>query len=42
MNLQQLRYLNEVVRCGLKVSEAAGTLDTSQPNISKQIRQLAD
>jgi len=40
MNLQQLRYFNEIVRRGLKVSEAAGALYTSQPNISKQIRQL--
>ena len=40
MNLQQLRYLNEIVRRGLKVSEAANALYTSQPNISKQVRQL--
>lgn len=40
MNLQQLRYFNEVVRRGLKVSDAADALYTSQPNISKQIRQL--
>jgi LysR family transcriptional regulator, cys regulon transcriptional activator len=37
MNLQQLRYVAEVVRCGLSVSEAASQLDTSQPGISKQI-----
>ena len=40
MNLQQLRYFNEIVRRGLNVSEAAGALYTSQPNISKQIKQL--
>ena len=40
MNLQQLRYFNEIVRRGLNVSDAAGALYTSQPNISKQIKQL--
>ncbi|MBY0575902.1 MAG: CysB family HTH-type transcriptional regulator [Gallionellaceae bacterium] len=40
MNLQQLRYFNEIVRRGLKISDAADTLYTSQPNISKQIKQL--
>lgn len=42
MNLNQLRYLREVARNGLKVSEAAETLFTSQPGISKQIRLLED
>lgn len=42
MNLQQLRFLNEVVRQGLNISEAAGVLYTSQPGISKQIRLLED
>jgi LysR family cys regulon transcriptional activator len=42
MNLQQLRYLNEIVRQGLNISGAADTLFTSQPGISKQIRQLED
>ena len=42
MNLQQLRYLREVARNGLKVSEAAETLFTSQPGISKQIRLLEE
>jgi LysR family transcriptional regulator, cys regulon transcriptional activator len=42
MKLQQLRYLREVVRCGLNVSEAAHALYTSQPGISKQIRLLED
>lgn len=40
MKLQQLRYLIEVVRQGLNVSEAAVALHTSQPGISKQIRLL--
>ncbi len=40
MNLQQLRYVHEVARCGLNVSEAAEALFTSQPGVSKQIRQF--
>ncbi len=40
MNLQQLRYVFEVARRGLNVSEAAEALFTSQPGVSKQIRQL--
>ena len=42
MKLQQLRYLVEVARCGLNVSEAADALFTSQPGVSKQIRLLED
>ena len=42
MKLQQLRYLTEVVRRGLNVSEAAAALHTSQPGISKQIRSLEE
>jgi len=42
MKLQQLKYLREVVRRGLNVSEAAEALYTSQPGISKQIRLLED
>lgn len=42
MNLNQLRYLREVAHNGLKVSEAAETLFTSQPGISKQIRLLEE
>lgn len=42
MKLQQLRYLCEVVKQDLNVSDAAGALFTSQPGISKQIRQLED
>lgn len=40
MNLQQLRYLREVARRGLNVSEAAAALHTSQPGVSRQIRLL--
>lgn len=40
MKLQQLRYLREVAKRGLNVSEAAAALFTSQPGVSKQIRQL--
>lgn len=42
MKLQQLRYLREVVKQGLNVSEAAEALYTSQPGISKQIRLLEE
>ena len=42
MKLQQLRYLREVAKCGLNLSVAAAALHTSQPGISKQIRQLED
>lgn len=40
MKLQQLRYLCEVAKRGLNLSEAAEALYTSQPGISKQIRML--
>ena len=40
MNLQQFRYITEVARRGLNVSEAAVALHTSQPGVSKQIRLL--
>jgi LysR family cys regulon transcriptional activator len=40
MNLQQLRYIHEVARRGLNVSDAAEALFTSQPGVSKQIRLL--
>jgi LysR family cys regulon transcriptional activator len=42
MKLQQLKYLREVVRRGLNVSEAAEALHTSQPGVSKQIRLLEE
>jgi LysR family cys regulon transcriptional activator len=42
MNLQQLRYIQEVARRGFSVSEAALALHTSQPGVSRQIRLLED
>jgi LysR family transcriptional regulator, cys regulon transcriptional activator len=42
MNLQQLRYVSEVVRRDLNVSDAARALHTSQPGVSKQIRGLEE
>ena len=42
MNLQQIKYLCAVVDHGLNVSVAAEALFTSQPGISKQVRQLED
>ncbi len=42
MKLQQLRYIVEIERRGLNVSEAAEALFTSQPGISKQVRLLED
>jgi LysR family cys regulon transcriptional activator len=42
VNLQQVKYLCAVVDHGMNVSDAAEALYTSQPGISKQIRQLED
>ena len=42
MNLQQLHFLNEIVRNDLKISKAAESLYISQPGISKQIKQLEE
>ena len=42
MNLQQLRYVHEVARRNLSISEAAAALHTSQPGVSKQIRLLEE
>jgi LysR family cys regulon transcriptional activator len=42
MKLQQLRYIVEIQRQGLNVSEAAEVLYTSQPGISKQVKLLED
>ncbi|HLX24732.1 MAG TPA: LysR family transcriptional regulator, partial [Usitatibacter sp.] len=42
MNLQQFRYVSEVAKRGLNVSEAASALHTSQPGVSKQIRSLEE
>ena len=40
MKLHQLRYISEVASRDLNVSEAAESLFTSQPGVSKQIRLL--
>ncbi|MSQ70898.1 MAG: CysB family HTH-type transcriptional regulator [Betaproteobacteria bacterium] len=40
MNFQQLRYVREAVRQGLNLTEAAKKLFTSQPGVSKQVREL--
>jgi LysR family cys regulon transcriptional activator len=42
MKLQQLKYIWEVAHHDLNVSATAQSLYTSQPGISKQIRQLED
>ena len=42
MKLQQLRYAVSVVRNDLNITQTAQSLYTSQPGISKQIRQLED
>ncbi|MBI5919413.1 MAG: HTH-type transcriptional regulator CysB [Nitrosomonadales bacterium] len=42
MNLQQLRYLQEIARRDLNISQAADALYTSQPGISKQIKLLEE
>ena len=42
MNIQQLRYICGVVDHGLNISDAANALYTSQPGVSKQIRQLEE
>ena len=42
MKSQQLVYVREVARSNLNVSKASKTLFTSQPGISKQIRQLEE
>ena len=42
MNFQQLRYVRETVRRNLNLTEAARALHTSQPGVSKQIRELEE
>lgn len=42
MKLQQLRYICEVARQNLNLSQAADALHTSQPGISKQVKSLED
>lgn len=40
MNLQQLRYLREIVRSDLNLTRAAERLHTSQPGISRRMLEL--
>jgi LysR family transcriptional regulator, cys regulon transcriptional activator len=42
MNFQQLRSVREAVRCGFNLTEVAKALHTSQPGVSRQIRELED
>ena len=42
MNFQQLRSVREAVRHGFNLTEVAGALHTSQPGVSRQIRELED
>lgn len=42
MKLHQLRYIREVAKRNLNISEAAETLHTSQPGVSKQIQLLEE
>ena len=40
MNLQQIRYVREIARHKLNLSAAAEALHTSQPGVSRQVREL--
>lgn len=40
MNLQQIRYVREIARQKLNLSAAAVALHTSQPGVSRQVREL--
>jgi LysR family cys regulon transcriptional activator len=42
MNFQQLRAVRETARCGFNLTEVAAVLHTSQPGISRQIRELEE
>jgi LysR family cys regulon transcriptional activator len=42
MNFQQLRSVRETVRCGFNLTEVAAALHTSQPGVSRQVRELED
>lgn len=42
MQLHQLRYIREIVRNNLSISEAAKALKTSQPSVSNQLQQLEE
>ena len=42
MNFQQLRSVREAVRSGFNLTDASIALHTSQPGVSRQIRELED
>lgn len=42
MNLQQLRIIRETIRQGFNLTEVANALYTSQPGVSKHIKDLED
>lgn len=42
MNFQQLRSVREALRRGFNLTEVANALHTSQPGVSRQIRELED
>jgi LysR family cys regulon transcriptional activator len=42
MNFQQLRSVREAVRCGYNLTEVSKVLHTSQPGVSRQIRELEE
>ncbi len=42
MNFQQLKAVRETARSGFNLTEVAAVLNTSQPGISRQIRELED
>jgi LysR family cys regulon transcriptional activator len=42
MNFQQLRSVREAVRCGFNLTEVSKVLHTSQPGVSRQIRELEE
>ncbi len=42
MNFQQLKSVREAARCGYNLTEVANMLHTSQPGVSRQIRELEE
>lgn len=42
MNFQQLRSIRETARCGFNLTEVANVLFTSQPGVSRQIREVEE